>query len=68
MPFGPIVEPEHASLAGALAYEVEITFGEEIRDRLSDGQQILFGGLAVIDPPELQARFRVGYETAATGG
>jgi hypothetical protein len=68
MPFGPIVEPEHASLARALAYEVEITLGEEFRDRLSDGQQILFGGFAAIEAPELQARFRVGYETAATGG
>ena len=62
MPFGPIVEPEHASLARALAYEVEITVGEEFRDRFRDGQQILFGGFAVIDAPELQAGFRVGYQ------
>ena len=68
MPLGPIVEPEHASLARALPDEVEITLGEEFRDRFRDGQQILLGGFAVINAPQLQARFRVGHETAVTGG
>jgi hypothetical protein len=55
MPLGPIVEPEHAPLAHALPDKVEVALGEELRDRLRDGQQILLRGPAVIDAPELQA-------------
>src|SRR5262249_24226359 len=68
MPPGPIVEPENATIARARPDEVEITLGEELRDRFRDGQQILFGGVAVIDAPELQAGSGVGNETAVTGG
>jgi hypothetical protein len=68
MPSGTIVEPEHASLVRALPDEVEVTLGEEFRDRFRDRQQICFRGFPVIDASEFQTRFRVVNETAMTGG